>query len=224
VRLITRADDDMYQAANLADKLGRAAALVDQLVERYEENWQDPEVSFQYALVLMATLQNVRSDVEGHRRYSATMEALGEVLVAEPDHWLARYCRARLRALVPAGFGGYTMFVDHERTMANADLTELADRQSRVPWQPYFACTHLLQAFVAGQSEDWAAVRRCIDAAAQRPHGPVGPHALGAILCEPFVALYPLVDGDQRAVVGRLMATMFPDLPVVATALTEPVR
>ena len=78
MRLSTRADDDMYQAANLADKLGRAAALVDQLVERYEENWQDPEVSFQYALVLMATLQNVRSDVEGHRRYSATMEALSQ--------------------------------------------------------------------------------------------------------------------------------------------------
>jgi hypothetical protein len=224
VRLITPADDDLYEAVRVAAKLGRAKPLVDRLNERYQEEWDDPDVSFRYTLAVMATLHTVRSDVEGHRSYNSAMEALGDVLAAAPDHWLARYCRARLRALVPTGFSAYTMFVEHERKMANEDLKELADRQAEAPWQPYFVSTHLQQAFVASQGDDWPAVGRFLDAANGQPPAPVRLRALGSMLCEPFLALYNLVDADQRAVVGSLMAAMFPDQAAVAAALTQAAR
>jgi hypothetical protein len=224
MRLITTTDDELYEAVRVAVRLGRAKPLVDRLNERYQEGWDDPDVSFHYALAVMATLHTVQSDVEGHRCYNATMEALGDVLSAAPDHWLARYCRARLRALVPTGFSAYTMFVEHERTMANEDLKELAARQSGVPWQPYFAATHLQQAFVASQAEDWPAVVELIDQAGAHPPAAVGFRALGAMLCEPFLALYHVVDLDRREVVGGLMAAMFPNQAAVTAALAQAVR
>jgi hypothetical protein len=221
VRLITTADDDLYEAVRVAARLGRAQPLLDTLNERYQDEWDNPEVCFRYALALTATLHTVRSDVDGHRRYNSTMEALGDVLSAAPDHWLARYSRARLRALVPTGFSAYTMFVEHERKMAAEDLTELAGRQSETAWQPYFASTYLQQAFVASQGADWPAVAGFLDAAGEHPPAPVGLRALGAMLCEPFLALYNLVDADQRATVGGLMAAMFADQPAVAAALAH---
>jgi hypothetical protein len=152
------------------------------------------------------------------------MEALGDVLSAAADHWLARYCRARLRALVPTRFSAYTMFVEHERTMAREDLDDLADRQAAVPWQPYFACTHVQQAYVASMSDDWPAVANFLELAGRQPPAPVGFRALGSMLCEPLLALHTSVGVGQRPVVAGLMAAMFPDQAAVAAALAQTVR
>jgi len=222
VRLITAADEQLYQAVSLAIRFGRAGKLTGQFQQRYEEAWDDPEVSFQYALALMATLQSIRSGVDGHRTYSAVMETLGDVLSAAPDNWLARYSRARLRALVPTAFTVYQMFVEHERNMANEDLRELAERQSGVAWQPYFACTHMQFAFVASQTEDWPTVHKHIELAAAQPPAPVGLPSLGAMLCEPFLAVHGVVEAEHRAAVGDLMATMFAEQETVTTALHQP--
>src|SRR3954447_7697186 len=188
MRLITTADENLYQAVFLAVKFGRAGKLVDRFQLAYEDHWDDPEVSFEYALALMATLHNIRTDADGHRTYNVAMETLGDVLSSAPDHWLARYSRARLRALVPTGFSIYKIFVDHERNMANEDLNLLAEYQAAVPWQPYFACTSMQLAFVASQTEDWPTVHGHIEAARERTAAPVRLPALGSMLCEPFLA------------------------------------
>jgi hypothetical protein len=200
----------------------RADRLTDRFQQRYEEEWDNPEVSFQYALALMATLQSIRSGVDGHRTYSVAMETLGDVLSAAPDNWLARYSRARLRALVPTAFTVYKMFVEHERNLANDDLRDLAERQSGVAWQPYFACAHLQLAFLASQAEDWPTVHRQIELAGAQPPAPVGLPALGTMLCEPFLAVHGVVEAGHRAAVGDLMATMFPEQEIVTTALHQP--
>jgi hypothetical protein len=152
------------------------------------------------------------------------METLGDVLSSAPDHWLARYSRARLRALVPTGFSIYKIFVDHERNMANEDLQLLAEEQSAQPWQPYFASTHMQLAFVASQTEDWPAVHGHIEAAGQQPPVPIRLPALGSMLCEPFLAVHGVVDAADRTAVGDLMAGLFPDQPAVVAALHQPTR
>lgn len=222
MRLITTADDNLYQAVFVAAKFGRAGKLVDRFQQASEDQWDNAEISFEYALALMATLHTIRSDVDGHQAYHVAMESLGDVLSSAPDHWLARYSRARLRALVPTGFSVYKMFVDHERTMANEDLHRLAECQSAEPWQPYFASTYLLLAFVASHTGDWPAVHGHIEAARAQPAAPVGLAALGAMLCEPFLALHGIVDAADQAAVADLMRTLFPDQPAVTAALHQP--
>ena len=67
MRLITTADENLYQAVFLAAKFGRAGKLVDPFQKAYEDEWDNPEVSFRYALALMATLHSIRTNVDGHR-------------------------------------------------------------------------------------------------------------------------------------------------------------
>ena len=98
----------------------------------------------------------------------------------------------------------------------------LTESQSGEPWQPYFASTYMQLAFVAGQTGDWSAAHGYIEAARARPAAPVGLAALGSMLCEPFLAVYSVVDTADRAAVGRSHGWPVPDQPAVTAALHQP--
>jgi hypothetical protein len=70
-----------------------------------------------------------------------------------PDDWLARYCRARLRAMIPGAYGVVANVAD-ELAMAAEDLDQLIQRQSYEPWLGYFASAYLLDAFVGRLTAD----------------------------------------------------------------------
>ena len=100
MRSISTADDELFRTVSLAVRLGRAAGIVEDLGTRYAEEWDDAEVGFPYGLAMLAVLQASGSDTANGSAYREIVEILGDVLYAAPDHWLARYCRCRLRALV----------------------------------------------------------------------------------------------------------------------------
>ena len=153
--------------------------------------------------------------------YLEVVETLGDVLAADADHWLARYCRARLRAFVPTTYGVYQNFIDGERAKAVADVDELIERQAKAPWRPYFAAPYLLAARLAGEGRhrDMARVGRLITAAAEQPGTPVPFQALGTMMCESFVFVYNDPDIPARAALGQLMVELFPGHPAVLSAL-----
>lgn len=234
MRLITRADENLFHTVTVATKLGRAKAIVDRLGARYDDDWDSVDAAFPYALAMVAVLQTSGTDFEKHAGYTDVIETLGDVLHADPDHWLARYCRARIRALIPTSYSVYRNYVVGERGKAVRDADELIERQSMAPAQPYFACTYLLAARMAledtalegtesgtagdaGDGVDRAA--GLIERAAALPADAVPFPALAAILCEPFVACYSQPAVPSRALVGDLMSALFPEVPAVRRAL-----
>jgi len=219
VRLITPADDELFRTVSLALRLGRQGPVVDDLSTAYADEWDDPESGFRYALAMVAVLQANRADSDGSV-YLEISETLGDVLYAAPDHWLARYLRCRLRALVPLTFAQDQKFADRERAKAVTDVDELIERQGRALWRPYFACAHLLAARLAYEgAHDLARVDQLISAVADRPRTRVGFRALGILLCEPFLALFGQPDVPGRPVLAGMMADLFPDEPAVRWTL-----
>lgn len=222
MRLIGQADEDLFHTVTVATKLGRASAIIERLSTRYADEWDNAEAGFPYALAMVAVLQTSGTDFEKHAGYTEVIETLGDVLYADPDHWLARYCRVRIRALIPTSYSVYRNYVEGERGKAVRDVDELIERQSQVPPQPYFACAHLLAARMAlanGADTDRAA--RLIAQAAAGPAQPVRFPALAAMLCEPFVACYTEPAAPAREQLGELMSALFPDVPAVRRTLDE---
>ncbi|WP_412538070.1 hypothetical protein R8Z50_19645 [Longispora sp. K20-0274] len=208
MRLITRADDELYGLVSVAAKLGRAGRLLDRLGDARRSRPEDPEAVFAHALARMAILPSIQVGFEAHAEFTEVIEDFGQVLDLEPGHWLARYGRARLRAMIPSSYGAFTVQVSAELTHAAADLDRLRELQAGVDRRPYFASVHALAVVVdhlSGRAGDLTALRGW-------PPEPVGLPALGAVLCEPLVTLHAAgagpdlgalthgLYGDQRAV------------------------
>lgn len=149
MRLIEAADDELFEAVSLAGKLRRADNLLERLERRHYASPEDPRAAFSYALALVAVLPTTDSDIEAHGRFGAAADALDGVIAAEPDHWLARYLRIRLRCLLVTGPSTLAAVAEEELKRANDELDELIDRQSRVEWQPYFSGAFALAARLA---------------------------------------------------------------------------
>jgi hypothetical protein len=218
MRLITRADDELYGVASVAAKLGRTDKLLDRLRGAAEANRGDPEAAFAYALARMAMVQ---VDFDAHSRFSEIIDALGQVLEIQPWHWLARYSRARLRVLIPSSYGVLIVEGSGELEGAAEDLDALLKFQAETAWQPYFASSHALAAVVGQLS---GATDRCaaqLDALLDCPSVPAGLPVLGALLCEPLVTLYATSTERYRQRLGSLMTTLYGEQPVVARALAR---
>jgi hypothetical protein len=220
VRLISAADDELYGLASAAGKLGRAAKLLGRLAEACRGDPTDPEAAGRYALAQMAVLPSVGIEFAAHARFTDTVESLGAVLSLDPDHWLARYSRARLRALIPSSYGTYAVQTSGDLEAARADLDHLLTGQAELPPQPYFISAHALAAVVDQLGGDPAGVDRpaLLDALHACPRTPIGLVALGAVLCEPLATLYAgSAEGPQRQAIGEVMRAVYGAQPAVAT-------
>ena len=227
MRLIDPADEELFQLASVAGKLGRAGSLLDRLADRRRAAPGDLDSAFGYALAQLAALPSRESDLAAHASFTSTIEAFGAVLDIEPVHWLARYGRARLRALIPSSYRTFSIYVPSELGRAAEDLAQLCEQQASQPPQPYFASAHALAAVVDRLSghqdcERWPGQLAAIAAA---PRVPVALPALGAVLCEPFMTLYGIVPDPHRQTIGTVMAALYGDQPVVRAALDrQPAR
>jgi hypothetical protein len=222
VRLIHAADDELYGLASAAGKLGRAAKLLDRLADACRAAPTDAEAATRYALAQMAVLPSVGIEFAAHARFTATVEALGRVLSLDPDNWLARYSRARLRALIPSSYGAYSVQMAGDLEAARADLDHLIARQAEQAPQPYFVSTHALAAVLDQLAGDPAPARRpaLLAALAACPRVPVGFVALGAVLCEPLATLFAgSVDEPLRQAIGEVMSAVYGAQPTVASML-----
>jgi hypothetical protein len=221
VRLITAADDELYGLASAAGKLGWAAKLLTRLDAARRADPADPEAANKYALALMAALPSLGVEFEAHSRFTDTIDALGRVLQLDPDNWLARYSRARLRALIPSSYGAYTVQVSSELKHARDDLAVLLQRQGDLAEQPYFISTYALTAVVdhLGGTQTAGGRPALMDALNHCPRVPVRLPALGAVLCEPLATLHVGSLDPERAVLTEVMAALYGDQPAVTAAL-----
>jgi tetratricopeptide (TPR) repeat protein len=220
VRLIARADDELYGLASVSAKLGRIAPLLERL-DRARSDPADAESSFAFGLAQMAMLNSLPGEFDAHSRFSETIDAFGQVLAVEPRHWLARYGRARLRALIPSSYGNFTVQISSQLDSAAQDLEELLAYQAELEWQPYFASCYALAAVVGYLSGDSA---RCAEQLAELlrcPPTPVGLPSLGALLCEPLVTLHATCLEPDRPLLGQLMAALYGNQSAVRQALAR---
>jgi hypothetical protein len=225
MRLITSADDELYGLASAAGKLGRAGKLLDRLADARRADPSDVEAAGRYALALMAVLPSVGTEFAAHARFTATIEAFGDVLAVEPDHWLARYGRARLRALIPSSYGTYSVQMADELAAARDDLDHLLARQGT--GQPYFVSAHALAAVIdqlAGEPSPPPGRPELRDALAAAPRVRVALPALGAVLCEPLATLYAGAAEPQRSAIADVMTALYGDQAVVVALHRQPVR
>jgi hypothetical protein len=229
VRPITAADEELFGLVSAAAKLGKADRLLTRLAESHQADPDDPETGFRYALAMMAALPGVGIDValDAHARFTITVEAFGRVLLLAPEHWLARYSRARLQALVPGAYGAVTASPVVGEFDAREDLDQLLAQQARSPQRPYFASTHALAALVDQMLDNQDPGRRAshFAALAACPRVPVRLPKLGAVLCEPLVALYHTCEGTDREIVGEVMSVLYGHQAAVVNArYHQPVR
>ncbi|HEY8473286.1 MAG TPA: hypothetical protein VIL37_11720 [Natronosporangium sp.] len=229
MRLITAADEELFGLVSAAAKLGKADPLLARLAADHRADPDHPEPAFRYALAMMAALPGVGLDIalDAHARFTVTVEAFGRVLALAPDHWLARYSRARLQALVPGAYGAVTATEVTGQFDAREDLDYLLDRQRGLPPQPYFASTYALAVVVDRLLDHHDPARRAAQFAALAgcPRLPVRLPKLGAVLCEPLVALYHTCTGAERETVGELMSVLYGHQPAVVNArYDQPVR
>ncbi len=225
MRLITPADDELYGLASAAGKLGWAAKLLARLEDERRADPADAEAAGRHALALMAVLPSIGIEFAAHARLTAAIEALGDVLSLEPDNWLARYGRARLRALIPSSYGAYAVQLSGELASARDDLDYLLDLQARHADQPYFVSTHALAAVIDSLAGDRPAGRPALlEALAACPLVHARLPALGAVLCEPLATLYAGSAGQERHAIGELMSALYGDQAVVAAVRGQPAR
>ncbi len=226
MRLITPADDELYGLASAAGKLEWAAKLLTTLEDERLADPTDSEAAGRYALALMAVLPSVGVEFAAHARFTATIEALGDVLSLDPDNWLARYGRARLRTLIPNSYSAYSVQVSGELAAASDDLDYLLDLQAGHAGRPYFVSTHALAAVVDRLAGEPAPAGRpsLLDALAACPRVPARLPALGAVLCEPLVTLHAGSADQERHAIGEVMSALYGDQAVVAAVRLQPVR
>ncbi|WP_283137885.1 hypothetical protein [Rhizohabitans arisaemae] len=220
MRLITQADENLFQTIVVAAKLGRADPLVERLNDQYAEDWENPQAAFPYALAVVAMLQADVSGFEKHASFNEALETLNDILYTDPAHWLAQYLRARLRTMIPSSLI-YKTYLDMERDKAGEGSQELIEVQAAAAWQPYFVSAYALAAHTPGEDgRDPAHVGKTIREAAEAgPRSRVPYPALGAILCEPLVALYMDVTLPERELIATMMRELYPDQPAVRDAL-----
>jgi hypothetical protein len=218
VRLITPADDELYGLASAAGKLGRADRLLAMLEGESAARPDDGEAAGRYALAMMAVLPSVSFELAAHAPFTAAIDALGAVLAIEPDHWLARYGRARLRALTPGGYSLDSVGSGDELTSARSDLDYLIELQSRPVYQPYFVSSHALAAVLDGLLGESGRLHRLflLDELAACPRVNVRLPALGAVLCEPLVTLYTGSAERERHLIGDVASALYGDQAAVA--------
>lgn len=219
---ITQADEDLFGTAIAAARLGRIGAIIERLRTRYDEDWDDPAAGLPYALAMLALLQSSRGNLPEQLDITELVETLGDLLYHEPDHWLGRYLRIHIRALLPTD-GEYRRYMVAERVRAAEDARELIERQSRTAWQPWFTCSYILAAWLAWQSdpEDRDQVAALVTAAAAAPCVPVRFPSLGSVMCSAFLWCYDKPDLPERDTVGALAGLIFPDHPTVRRDRTD---
>jgi hypothetical protein len=220
MRLINDADERLFHTVTVAARMGRTERVLPTLMAGYDEQWDEPEAGFRYALALVALIQAEGDEREKRARYTRSMEALDDVIEGDPGHWLARYCRIRNRVLIRTGYGRYQEYLHDERGQAAEDVDDLLRAQQQVPWQPYFAAAYVLAAqFHAGQGEP-ARAAELISAADVPPREPMPYPALGSILSEPFLILYRgAVPPAMKPVVATMTAELFPGDPAIRSML-----
>jgi hypothetical protein len=232
MRLITWEDEGLFRTVMSAARLGRAGTLIEHLGKRYAEEWDDAEAGLPYALAMVAALQTgaLFPESAGPRQHGTTYdeltETLEDVLYVAPDHWLARYCRVFVRVLLPTSGGREARFARDEHAKARTDIAELIALQRRAPWQPYFSCAYVVAARLAAEGDYGdASAGQLIAEACDKPNGPIPFRMLGSIMCPSFIALHANPDLPERARLGALMATLFPNEPAVTAALRgQPAR
>ncbi len=225
MRLITAADDELYGLVSMAGKLGRATRLLDRLDAERLAGPASAEAAHRYALALMAVLPSIGIELAAHAQFSATAEAFGEVLHLDQDNWLARYGRARLRALIPHSYGSYVVELTGDLADASDDLDYLLDLQAGQVQQPYFVSTHALAAVIDRVVGRAPASRPALAGALAACTGvPAALPALGAVLCEPLVTLYAGSADTERQALGEVMSALYGDQPAVAALRTSPAR
>jgi hypothetical protein len=222
MRLITSADDELYGLASAAGKLGRATKLLGRLAEACRADPSDVDAAGRYALAQMAVLPSVGVEFAAHARFTATVEAFGDVLALDPDHWLARYGRARLRALIPSSYGAYAVRASGDLESARDDLDHLLAGQAALPSRPYFISAHALATVLdqLGGEPPRAGRPALADALAACPRTPVRLVALGAVLCEPLATLHAAAtDAALRQALGEVMRAVYGGQPAVTAAV-----
>jgi hypothetical protein len=226
VRLITAADDELYGLASVAGKLGTATKLLARLADARQADPADAEAAGRYALASMAVLPSVGIEFAAHARFTAAVEALTETLIMDPGNWLARYSRARLRALFPSSYGAYSMQLSGELTAARDDLEHLIVEQAGCAPEPYFVSTHALAAVVDQMAGEPRPAHRpdLVDVLSACPRRPVRLRALGAVLCEPLATVYHGSADVARGVIGDAMSALYGDQTAVAAAGHRPGR
>lgn len=241
MRLITTADEELFGLVSAGAKLGKADQLLTRLADAHQADPDDPEAGFRYALAMMAALPGIGIDMgigigialEAHARFTITVETFGRVLSLVPEHWLARYGRARLQALVPGAYGALYPSQVAGQFDAREDLDHLLTQQARSPQQPYFASTYALAVLVdqvldpedPDRHEDPDRRASHFAALAACPRVPVQLPKLGAVLSEPLVALYHSCGGTDRQTVGEVMSVLYGhQAAVVAARYHQPVR
>ena len=221
MRLVTAEDDQLYGLAYAAARLGKADDLLARFEQAHQDDPGDADAACRYALALMATLSTVGASFEAHARFTFAIEAFETALAAAPDHWLAAYGLARLRALIPSGYGTVPTSETNLLAEARAGLADLLDRQRAVAYQPYFTSTVALAAVVdplAGEHDPLRWSQRLAEIAAG-PRVPVEFPHLGAALCEPLITLYGECPEPDRSTIGEVMAALYGNHPAVAAAL-----
>jgi hypothetical protein len=117
--------------------------------------------------------------------------------------------------------GSYGLDADRtvdELASARADLDYLIELQSGPVYQPYFVSTHALTAVLDGLSVESGLVGRpsLLDELAACPRVNVQLPALGAVLCEPLVTLYPGSAERERYLIGEVATALYGDQSAVA--------
>jgi hypothetical protein len=216
MRLINDVDERLFQTVTAAARMGRTERLLPTLMAEYDEQWDEPEAGFRYALALVALIQAEGSEREKRARYTQSMEALDDVIEGDPGHWLARYCRARNRVLIRTGYGRYPEYLGEERDEAAADIGELLRVQQQVSWRPYFAAASVLAAQLHAALGEPEHAAELVDAAAVPPREPIPYPALRSILSEPFLILYHgAVPPAKKPVLATMTAELFPGDPAI---------
>ncbi|MDX2545375.1 hypothetical protein ACOT81_13085 [Streptomyces sp. WI04-05B] len=211
MRLISTADDELYGLASTAGKFGRADKLLARLDVSRSADPPDGDAALRYGLAQMAVLPSIGVEFAAHARFTDTVAALGDALSLDPDNWLARYGRARLRALIPSSYGAYAVQLTGELAQAAEDLDHLIAAQSGCAPEPYFVSAHALAAVIdrlAGTAPS-AGRPPLSDALAACPRVPVRFRALGAVLCEPLATLHAEADGAERELLGEVLRTVY---------------
>ena len=218
MRLIRPADDELYGLASAAGKLGRADRLLAMLEQESLARPDDGEAAGRYGLAMMAVLPSVSFELAAHAPFTAAIQAWDRVLAIEPDHWLARYGRARLQALTPGSYGLDSAGAADGLASARADLNYLIDLQSGIGYQPYFVSTHALATVLDGLCVESGQVGRpsLADELAACPRVNVRLPALGAVLCEPLVTLYTGSAERERHAIAEVAAALYGDQAAVA--------
>jgi hypothetical protein len=220
---IRATDEELFSTVIAAARLGRGGPIIDRLRTTYDRDWDDPLAGFPYALAVLAEVLSDRHALSEKfsLNYTELIGTLSDVLYHLPDHWLGRYLRIYIRTLL-RDEGKYVDYIVSERIRAVEDARELIERQDQTDWQPWFACSYLLAARLAWDTDrdDRDAVATLVTAAAARRRAPVTFPALGSVLGYAFSWYRSQPELPEQDAVGAMMAALFPSHSAARRART----